>query len=287
MELVGARATRRRGGRRLLTSSFLLAVTLLAAACSAAASAQRGSVTQRGSDTTPDAHLAAKIVAYSTSTDSAPNAPRPQVTVSASCPAGEQMVGGGFAATDVFEYAAFITASYPSGPASWTVVGSSISHFTLGVTIYCLRAGFSLGVRVAQGGIDGASQGYAACPAGAVLVSGGFRSTAPVGISMPRGNGWAIASSDTTARAYALCAAGHVRSAVPARVSFTLHATTNGFQPEAFHVACPVGQVVGGGFSGPFLALSSTADASDFSGWSLVAGGDGDGAMVANCVTTA
>lgn len=238
-------------------------------------------VTQRGSGATPGAGSSVKIVAYSASSDSMP------LTISASCPPGEQMVGGGFAATDVFEYDAYILASYPSSPASWTVVGSSDSHFALGVTVYCLRAGFSLGMRVAQGGVDGAGQGYAACPTGAVLVSGGFRSAAPVGMSVPRDNGWAIASSDTTARAYALCAAGHVRSDTPAQVSFTLHATTNGYQPEAFHVACPVGQVVGGGFSGPFLALSSTADAGDFSGWSLVAGGDGDGALMADCVTIA
>ncbi|HKB46747.1 MAG TPA: hypothetical protein VKC57_03560, partial [Ktedonobacterales bacterium] len=279
MELVGAGAARRRGGQRSVATSVGLLMVALAGALMMGGCGTV--VTRRGSGTTPDAHLAAKIVAYSTSSDSVPNAPRQPLTISATCPAGEQMIGGGFAATDVFEYAAFITASYPSGPASWTVVGSSISRFTLGVTIYCLRAGFSLGVRVAQGGVDGASQGYAACPTGTALVSGGFRSTAPVDTSMPRDNGWAIASSDTTTRAYALCAAGHVRAAAPARVSFTLHATTNGFQPEAFHVACPVGQVVGGGFSSPFLALSSTANASDFSGWSLVAGGDGDGMLMA------
>src|SRR5258707_14827248 len=111
MELVGARATRWRGGRWAVATSVGLLMTALAGALMVGAC---GTVeTQRGSGATPGAGSSVKIVAYSTSTDSGPNAPRQPLTISATCPAGEQMVGGGFAATDVFEYAAVITAGYP------------------------------------------------------------------------------------------------------------------------------------------------------------------------------
>jgi hypothetical protein len=63
-----------------------------------------------------------------------------QVTVA--CRPGEQMLGGGFAASHTFEYDAMITDTYPSSATGWTVTAASSPAFTL-----CVQATVCLQLR--------------------------------------------------------------------------------------------------------------------------------------------
>ncbi len=91
-------------------------------------------------------------------------------TLVASCWAGEQLIAGGYSATDVFESDYFLDASYPSAPNAWMVSVHSGSYFALQVYVYCLRSGPALGARIIQG---------SACPAGTTRLSQGQRGGAP------------------------------------------------------------------------------------------------------------
>jgi len=253
----------------LSAAGAVVAMTLLVTACGAAQTS-----------TTTYTHV--RVVAYSTtSADASAQSPY-LLTASASCRPGEQMLGGGFAATDVFEFDAYILASYPSGAATWTVSASSHSHFSLTTTVYCLQAGFSAGIQQVRGGT--ATPGEAACPSGSVLVGGGFRSSEPVGSSMPRDATWQASTSGSDVQVYAMCAASHVRLASQAPQPISLHATTNGYQPESFSTTCSAGQIAVGGFSAGGLVLVSVAEPPNFSAWSLEAGGSGPGDLVAECL---
>ncbi len=253
----------------LSAAGAVVAMTLLISACSTAR-------------TSTTAYTHVRVVAYSTTSADASVQSRDLLTISASCRPGEQMLGGGFAATDVFEYDAYILASYPSGAATWTVSASSHSHFSLTVTVYCLQAGFSAGIQQVRGGT--ASPGEATCASGSVLVGGGFRSSEPVDSSMPRDATWQAGVSGSDAQVYAMCAATHVRLTGRVPQPIDLHATTNGYQPESFSTTCPVGQIAVGGFSAGGLVLASEAEPPDFSAWSLEAGGSGPGDLVAACL---
>lgn len=69
--------------------------------------------------------------------------------VSVSCKSGEQMLGGGFRSSDLFEYAAFIDASYPSGATTWTVTGSApASYFDVEADVYCFSAMVPFGIQI-------------------------------------------------------------------------------------------------------------------------------------------
>lgn len=57
--------------------------------------------------------------------------------VSVSCQPGEQVLGGGFSSGGLFEYAAFLEASYPSSPTTWSVMAFGPT-FGLEAEVYCL-----------------------------------------------------------------------------------------------------------------------------------------------------
>lgn len=204
-----------------------------------------------------------------------------QVSVSASCLPGEQMLGGGFGASDVFEYAAFISASYPSSANTWTVSGSSISTFQLSAEVYCAPASTSLGIQRAQSASSGA--GYVACPQGTVLLGGGFQGGQRVSIARPQGNGW----EGNSEQVYVLCAAQHVGGGgTVAMVSFKVQSSSTGYQPGGGDVRCPAGQVAtGGGFAGGSAILASRLETTDAhpSGWAVTAGGDSEEMVYAVC----
>ncbi len=203
-----------------------------------------------------------------------------QVSVSASCLPGEQMLGGGFGASDVFEYAASISASYPSSANTWTVSGSSISTFQLSAEVYCAPASTSLGIQRAQSASSGA--GHVACPQGTVLLSGGFQGGQRVSIARPQGNGW----EGNSEQVYALCAAQHVAAGTLATSSFRVQSSSTGYQPGGGDVRCPAGQVAtGGGFAGGSAILASRLETTDAhpSGWGVTAGGDTEVVVYAVC----
>ena len=139
--------------RRLsVTGALLLCLTLGVVAC--------------GVETLPVGGL---IITYTTST-TVDTAPTYHATLVATCAAGEQLLGGGYSATDVFESDYALDANYPSAPNTWAVSVHSGSHFALQVYAYCLRSGPALGVRIIQG---------SACPAGTTRLSQGQRGGAP------------------------------------------------------------------------------------------------------------
>lgn len=195
------------------------------------------------------------------------------------------MLGGGFAASDVFEYDARITASYPSGPTTWTVAGTASSAFWLTAYAYCWTSPTSLGIQVVQG------NGDMVCPIGTTILNGGFQVAGayPVGSSFPKGNGWHADTyvSGASVQSYALCASTHALTPITvAQMSFNAHSSTHGYQPGGTTVGCPVGaSAIGGGFiSGGDLMLASIATTNTFLGWQLSAGGDSDVTGYAVCV---
>jgi hypothetical protein len=217
---------------------------------------------------------------------------RADTPVTASCRAGEQVVGGGFAAGDLFEYAAWISASYPSSATTWTVVGSApASFFDLAAVVYCAPVARPASVQIVHA--SGAGSATAACPQGTVLLGGGFHAAQPVSASRPRGNGWMAGSTSAdsgggtggTIDAYALCASGLVRAGQVVQATFNAHSMSRGYQPGGSDAACPVGQLaLGGGFAAGELVLASQTRDTSFSGWAVEAGGEADVTIAAVCV---
>lgn len=195
------------------------------------------------------------------------------------------MIGGGFGASNVFEYAAFIEASYPSSANTWTATGGHSSEFQLEVGVYCIPAAVSLGIQRVQANV--APDGSAACPQGTVVLSGGFQSSGPIRATYPQSNGWYGATYDTSARIYALCAAQHVLRGSVVTSAFNAHSSTHSYYPGSGSVNCPANQVApGGGFDGGGdLILSSGMVAAPSSGWFVEAGGDDNVTVYAACVT--
>jgi hypothetical protein len=177
-----------------------------------------------------------------------------KLSVTASCHGDEQVIGGGFSAGNVFEFALFVDASYPANN-GWTVKTDSISHYAVTVLAYCLRGEPSLGTRIISG---------KDCPTGNVALSHGMTNQGTV----------------------ILCAAHHVASASRATAPITLNATHNGYQPQSGSVECPPGTLALDGGSTVGLELTSFAGDS-FASWQVFTGGDGAGEVYANCVTFA
>jgi hypothetical protein len=177
-----------------------------------------------------------------------------KLTVTATCQTDEQLIGGGFSAGNVFEYALFLRASYPDSNA-WTVKTDSISHYAVTAFAYCLRGEPSLGTQIVSG---------KDCPSASTALSHGKTE-----------------NGDVT-----LCAAHHVASTSRATAPMSLTATHNGYQPESGSVECPPGALALDGGTTVGLELSSSAGVG-FDSWQVVAGGDGAGEAYANCVTLA
>jgi hypothetical protein len=177
-----------------------------------------------------------------------------QLTVTAKCHADEQLVGGGFEAGGVFEFALFLHANYPANN-GWTVKTDSISHYGVTVYAYCLRGEPSLGTRIVSG---------AECPTGDTELSRGAGEGGPV----------------------TLCAAQHVASVSRATTPFTLDSKTHGYSPQGAQVTCPSGSLALDGGTTIGLTLASSA-MGGFTGWEVSAGGDGAGEVFASCATFA
>jgi len=195
-------------------------------------------------------------------------------SLSLSCPSGEQMLGGGFASLDLFEYAAYIEASYPSSSTTWTVVGTApASFFDLEADIYCSKAHPPIDLHLVHA--TGTTTASVACPQKMLVLGGGFSSSQPIGVSRPQGNGWMSASSATSIQVYALCVASQVQRTQVITTVFNAHSSSHSSAPGARAVACPRGQIAtGGGFEGGDRILGSQTSGSSFAGWSVMAGGE-------------
>jgi hypothetical protein len=182
-------------------------------------------------------------------------------SVSASCPAGTQMVGGGFSSDP---YVA-VYSSYPSGPSTWTIDGWNYGAPQSPVPIIayatCVHADFSLGLMIASSAVTDVRSGtpanvIASCPASSTVLGGGPQSTyrgrpsqissdVPIAFSsypnLDRSSwtaGVAPGNLGASVRAYAICARSHV-SAVNI---VTGHLTVTG--TESTTVQCETGQLL-------------------------------------------
>jgi hypothetical protein len=198
--------------------------------------------------------VASAITTRNASAQNVEGAKSYDLTVTANCHADEQLVGGGFEAGGVFEYALFLRADYPASN-GWTVKTGSISHYGVTVYAFCLRGSPSLETKVISG---------KECPNESTALSLGMSEQGAV----------------------TLCAARHVASVSRATAPITLTATQNGYSPQSGSVACPPGALALDGGSTVGLELASDP-ANGFAGWEVVTGGDGAGEVFANCVTLA
>jgi hypothetical protein len=156
-------------------------------------------------------------------------------SVSSSCPAGTQMVGGGFSSDP---YVA-VYSSYPSGPSTWTIVGGNYGAPQTPVPIIayatCVHADFSLGLTIASSVVTDVRSGtpanvIASCPASSTVLGGGPQSTyrgppsqfsdLPIAFSSYPNldlSSWAAGvtpgNPGESVRAYAICARSHVSAA--------------------------------------------------------------------------
>ncbi len=206
------------------------------------------------------------------------------MSVSVSCKPGEQMLGGGFISSDLFEYAASIEASYPSSAMTWTVTGSApFSFFDVEAQVYCFQAKVPLGIHIVRA--TGIPTAKVACPPGTVLLSEGFQRSQSIGVSRPQRNGWMSASAGASIQGYALCAASHVLHGQVVTSVFNPHSSSHSYAPGGSKVVCPAGQVATDGrFEGENVILESHTTGSAFTGWSVAAGGDADMTISAVCV---
>ena len=273
--------------RKSRVAILLLGVLVLCSACGATPQAATAATTVTTVTTVTTAAGASHSVPAIYSATARVQSETP-TSVSVSCRSGEQMLGGGFAASNLFEYAAYIEASYPSGGATWTVTASApASYFDLEAQVYCLPAATPIGLRVVHA--SGAPSATATCPQDTVLLSSGFQGIDPVATSRPQGNGWQAATAYTTTGAslgvYALCAARFVLRGQVVTATFNPHSTTHNYTPGAADAACPAGQIAfGGGFADGDLIVASQTSGSSFTGWSVAAGGDADVTVSALCV---
>jgi hypothetical protein len=228
-----------------------LAITVIASVLVMSACAL---ATQTSSAPWSPASVTSAITVRSASAQVASGAKSYQLAVMASCHADEQLLGGGFDASNVFEYALFQHASYPANNA-WTVKRDSISHYDLDVYAYCLRGQPSLGTKIVAG---------ADCPAANTALSHGKQEGGQV----------------------TLCAAQHIASVTRVATPITLHAAANGYLAQSARAECPAGTVALDGGSTIGMALASRAT-TGLSGWEATAGGDGAGEIYANCFTFA
>jgi hypothetical protein len=262
--------------RYTLSMCALLAILMCASACGNG----RAGVTV-SPDPAREGPKASRITMRSASVHVSSDAPR--TAVSASCQTGEQMIGGGFAASDTFEYAAIIAASYPASATTWTVAATSGPGFMLNVEVYCLWSSIDLDVKIVHA--PAAPDGAVACPAGSILLSGGFQGDSSSVASRPEGNGWYAGGARSAGQVYALCASQHMSAGVVVSARFNPHSSVHSYYPAGQSVTCPVGQTAtAGGFSGSLVITSASAGA-PYVGWSVIAGGDGDVTVYARCVT--
>lgn len=178
------------------------------------------------------------------------------VTVTASCAGGDVALSGGYTLDDPL---AFVTSSYPSGAAAWTITahdeGQDGGSHPVTVTAYaeCLHANFAAGVGAvaATPVVPADSNPHEAtvnCPAGTIVTGGGFRGTNGTQESIPAANGWTAALSvqlggTAKPQLFAVCAKDHLAAGGEPKVTADplLGAGAD------LAVSCPAATVLAGG----------------------------------------
>ena len=115
-------------------------------------------------------------------------APGGVATTSATCPSGQQLIGGGFTAAANGTGLVAVTDNYPSSPNTWTVTAQVGQQGSAGEVIalaYCFTTpNVQLGLTTITaptiappsllGQLTYSATGIALCPAGSVLTGGGY-----------------------------------------------------------------------------------------------------------------
>jgi len=197
--------------------------------------------------------------------------------VTATCPSGSVVVGGGFAAGNDM----VVSASWQEGN-GWRAgaLNNSASSQLLNAYAVCLyNTAGSTTSKMDGGTASGGGIGHAVatCPAGSVVTGGGF-GTNPTQLSVYNssisGNGWQVyvknkGATDIGFNAYATCLSG--TSGTTAQV--LAQATITGNNTGSAEVACPSGSLVtGGGFAlGNNLVIYNTSMSADVTKWNSYA----------------
>ena len=279
------------------TQAAMLALGALLAL--AACGGSGGNASGSGTPATQTPHASVQQVAH---TVSAPDGSvSGGVTTTASCPANEALLSGGYSVQASGQARALANIlSYPSAGATWTANvtllpgdGGAPTHLPVALTVYayCLKANFPANTQIIQYSVTPADDGNlhafsASCPAGAALTGGGA-SGAVVGVGTPANGAWqgqAFSSlgSGTSAPAvvYAVCANNLASGAQP---SATQQAANGATSADAA-TSCPAGQLLVGGAGtsdGPLNTYSSTLS-SDGRQWqvkSMLGGAAGPAAL--------
>jgi hypothetical protein len=166
-------------------------------------------------------------------------------TVTARCGTGETLFGGGEGA-GYFEQVD-VTDNYPSAPNAWTASASSTPDFlTLTVDAYCLQA------PAAAITIVHASGEAVDCPAGDLVLGGGYRNSVESSLPNTARTGWRIQGGQSS-EVFALCTRNSLHMGASVQSTFTVPASIgNSISGQA---NCPSGQLAtGGGFGGGLVA---------------------------------
>lgn len=204
------------------------------------------------------------------------------ITVTATCPAGKLMVGGGYhlqLANN--QQLIYIRADYPSAANAWTVTETnpqSGGAVTLTAYAFCLTTNFAVTASVATATSSG-STASVACPVGTTLVGGGFNESTLIGsgwvtASYPTGGAWQVTRPTGVPNTYSVYAVCASRALTPSAINTATATIANNASGEA-DASCAAGEtLIGGGFSATKGALYIGEDdrASDtFAQWMVKA----------------
>jgi hypothetical protein len=230
------------------------------------------------------------------------------VTVTATCPSGHVVLGGGYALSGgVNVERAAVIEDFPTSVTTWTVTANGATGggpLTLTVYAGCLLEGGPVTTQMIVSTPtvpnDGSLHTFVApCPVGTTVTGGGYRDGGFNG--SPTEDGWQVTyiprgeNPPPTVRVFAICASQQVHVGV---IATATQAVAVGGR-ATLAIACPAGELlVGGGYR--YDGAPSTAyvnePASDFASWQVeildqgIAGAAGyPGTLTANavCVWTA
>ncbi len=250
---------------RYLTCASLGVIVLVIVACGSTSLAPKSTPvsTLTPAPTLTPTPLPQASVSVAAQTKAGKDASALDITVTATCPAGKIMVGGGYhlqLANN--QQLVYIRADYPSAASAWTVTESnpqSGGAVTLTAYALCLTTNFAVTTSLVTTTSSGTT-GSAACPAGKTLVGGGFNQATLIGsnwitASYPSGGAWQVTrptSNNYTYTVYAVCAS----QALTAKAIDTATATiANNTSGEADANCSPGQTLIGGGFSATLGAL--------------------------------
>jgi hypothetical protein len=174
-------------------------------------------------------------------------------TLSATCPNGTTLVGGGYSFNTTTTTTWGADDSYPSSATTWTValrhqIPTPLTAFAVAV---CVQANFAFTVQIVHQTVTSATwMASATCPNGTTLSGGGYKSNMGfAGGSKPAGNAWQVLENGDqygtmlSVTAYALCVSAPLKLASVPSSSITLQVN----ESQGTGILCQKGQLATGG----------------------------------------